>query len=70
MLIGACDAMPCPIRVFREIIQALALRAPFNKPGYKDFDIILDRVSRITQPSTTHHAACGVLFLVAKRVEC
>ena len=41
-----------------------------NMWRYKDFDIILHRISRIFQPCTTPHAPCGALFLVDMRVEC
>ena len=37
---------------------------------YKDVDIILHRISRISQPCTSPHAPCGVLLLVVMRVEC
>ena len=37
---------------------------------YNDFDIVLHRISRLSQPCTAPHALCAVLFLVATRVEC
>ena len=37
---------------------------------HKGFDIILDRFSRISQPCAISPAACGVLYLVAMRMEC
>ena len=37
---------------------------------YKGFDIILDHLSRISQPCTIPPALCSVLYLVAMRMEC
>ena len=32
---------------------------------YKGFDIILDHIPRLSQPSTTPHAPWAILYLVA-----
>ena len=37
---------------------------------YKGFDIISDHISRLSGPCTIPPAACGVLYLVAMRMEC
>ena len=39
-------------------------------PGYKGFDIILDPISRVSQPSATPHAPRAILYLVAMQMEC
>ena len=36
---------------------------------YMGFDIILDHFSRVSQPCTIPPALCGVLYLVAMRME-
>ena len=38
--------------------------------GCKGFGIILDHVSRISQPRTASHAPCTILHLATMRMEC
>ena len=42
----------------------------YAEPGTRASTSFLDHFSRISQPCTTPPAACGVLYLVAMRVEC
>ena len=43
--------------------QSIAGTTP-NRVGYGNFDIIFDRVSRISQRHPTHPALCAILYLV------
>ena len=36
---------------------------------YAGFDMIWDHIARVSQPRTTSHAPCGMLDLVAMRME-
>ena len=59
---------------FKACVQYLSQQAVLREAGYGNFDkktnIILDQISRISQPNTTRRAPCNMLYFVPMLIGC